>query len=69
MWGELVQEKNGNLLRVVMEKAKEKVGYEPTAEQVLTFLKNLSVPPVKQKPVTKKGTKKLQQAKKKLSSP
>ena len=69
VWGELVQEKNGNLLRVVMEKAKEKVGYEPTAEQVLTFLKNLSVPPVKQKPVTKKGTKKLQQAKKKLSSP
>ncbi|MDE0089393.1 MAG: type I restriction endonuclease [Candidatus Poribacteria bacterium] len=41
VWGELVQEKNENLLQVVMEKAKEKVGYEPKEELVLTFLKSL----------------------------
>ncbi len=41
VWGELVQEKNGNLLRVVMEKAKEKVGYEPKEDLVLAFLKSL----------------------------
>ncbi len=41
VWSELVQEQNETLLRVVMEKAKEKVGHEPTEKQVLTFLKNL----------------------------
>ena len=41
VWGELVQEKNENLLRAVMEKAKEKVGYEPKEDLVLAFLKSL----------------------------
>ena len=43
VWSELVLEKHEYLLLAVMEKAKEKVGHEPTEEQVLTFLKNLSV--------------------------
>ena len=47
VWGELMQEKNENLLRAVMEKAKEKVGHVPSEEQVLMFLKNLSVSSVK----------------------
>ena len=41
IWGELVQEKNEYLLDIVIEKAKEKVGHEPTEEQVVTFLKSL----------------------------
>ena len=41
VWGELVQEKNENLLQVVMDKAKEKVGHEPTEDLVLAFLKSL----------------------------
>ena len=59
VWNELLQEKNDYLLLAMMDKAKEKVGRGPTEEQVLTFLKNLSVPPIKPKPITKKGTKKL----------
>ena len=47
VWNELVQEKHDYLLLAMMEKAKEKVGHVPSEEQVLTFLKNLSVPPVK----------------------
>ena len=41
VWSELVQEQNEYLLLAVMEKAKEKFGYEPTEKQVLTFLKSL----------------------------
>ena len=41
VWSELVEEKNEYLLLAVMEKAKNKVGYEPTEEQVLGFLKSL----------------------------
>ena len=41
VWNELVQEKNDYLLLAVMEKSKNKMGYEPTEEQVLDFLKNL----------------------------
>ncbi len=50
VWTELVQEENKDLLRAMVDKAKDKVGHEPTEEQVLTFLKNLSVPSVKPKP-------------------
>ena len=46
-----MQEKNENLLRVVMEKAKEKVGHEPTEKQVLTFLKNLGLETVSDRKV------------------
>lgn len=53
VWSELVQEKHAYLLLAVMDKAKEKVGHEPTEEQVLTFLKNLSVPSVKPSTVPK----------------
>ncbi len=53
VWSELVQEKNEYLLLAVMEKAKDKVGHEPTEEQVVTFLKNLSVPSVKPSTVPK----------------
>lgn len=49
-WTELVQEKNEYLLLAMMEKANDKVGREPTEEQVVSFLKNLSVPSVKPKP-------------------
>ena len=42
-WNELLQDKNEYLLLAVMEKAKSKVGYEPIEDQVLTFLKSLSV--------------------------
>ena len=45
VWSELVQEQNETLLRVVMEKAKEKVGHEPTEKQVLTFLKSFKGKP------------------------
>ena len=41
IWSELVQERNDYLLLAVMEKAKKKIGYEPTEEQVLNFLKSL----------------------------
>lgn len=41
VWNELVQEKNEDLLLVVMDAAKNKTGYEPTEEQVLSFLKSL----------------------------
>lgn len=41
VWIELVEEKNDYLLLAIMEKAKHKVGYEPTEEQVVDFLKNL----------------------------
>ena len=41
VWDELVQERNEYLLLAVMEKAKKKIGHEPTEEQVLDFLKNL----------------------------
>ena len=51
VWSELVQEQNETLLRVVMEKAKEKVGYEPTEKQVLTFLKNLGLETVSDRKV------------------
>ena len=72
VWGELLQEKNDNLLNIVKDKAKEKVGHEPTEEQVITFLKNLSVPSVKPtsvKPtsVTKIDHEKPKQDKKKLT--
>lgn len=40
-WSELVQEKNDYLLLAMMEKVKSKIGYEPTEEQVLNFLKSL----------------------------
>ena len=40
-WNELLQDKNEYLLLAVIEKAKSKVGYEPTEGQVLTFLKSL----------------------------
>ena len=65
VWSELVQEKNEYLLLAVMEKAKDKVGHEPTEEQVVTFLRNLSVPSVKSKSVPKVVLNKQSQGKKK----
>lgn len=41
VWNELVQEKNENLLLVMMDAVKNKIGHEPTEEQVLDFLKSL----------------------------
>ena len=41
VWNELVREKNEDLLLIVMDAAKNKIGYEPTEEQVLDFLKSL----------------------------
>ena len=41
VWNELVDEKNEDLILLVMDKVKNKVGYEPTEEQVLNFLKSL----------------------------
>ena len=41
VWNELVQKKNEDLLLIVMDAAKNKIGYEPTEEQVLDFLKSL----------------------------
>ena len=41
VWHELVQEKNEDLLLIVMDAAKNKIGYEPTEEQVLDFLESL----------------------------
>ena len=67
VWGELLQEKNENLLQVVMGKAKKKVGHEPTEEQVVTFLKNLSVTSVKPTSVTKIVQEKPEQDNKKLT--
>lgn len=43
VWNELVQEKNEDLLLIVMDAAKNKIGYEPTEEQVLGFLKSLEI--------------------------
>ena len=70
IWGELVQEKDKNLLHVVIEKAQEKVGHEPTAEQVLTFLKSLGsetvserqvvIPDIKSKPSSSRSKSKVQ---------
>lgn len=66
IWGELVQEKNENLLNVVMDKAREKVGHEPSEEQVVSFLNNLSVPSVKPTFVTNVVSKKPKQNNKKI---
>ena len=66
IWCELVQEKNEYLLHVVIEKAKDKVGHEPTEEQVVSFLKNLSVPSVKPASVPKIVHEKPKQDKKKI---
>ena len=41
VWDELVREKNEDLLLIVMDAAKNKIGYEPTEEQALDFLKSL----------------------------
>ena len=41
VWDELVQKKNEDLLLIVMDAAKNKIGYGPTEEQVLDFLKSL----------------------------
>ena len=43
-WEELLHDKNEYLLLAMIEKAKDKVGHEPTEEQVLAFLKSLAVP-------------------------
>ena len=67
VWTELVQEENEDLLRVMVNKAIEKVGHEPTEEQVVSFLKNLSVPSVKPTSVPKIVHEKPQQDKKKLT--
>ncbi len=67
VWTELVQEENEELLRVLVNKAIEKVGHEPTEEQVVSFLKNLSVPSVKPTSVPKAIPEKLQQDKKKFT--
>ena len=67
VWIELVQQEDRDLLRAVMDKAKEKVGYEPAEEQVITFLKNLSVPSVKSPSVPKIDTEKLKQEQEKLT--
>jgi hypothetical protein len=67
VWSELVQEKNEFLLLAIMEKAKEKLGYGPTEKQVLTFLKNLSIPFVKPTSVPKIVHERPQQDKKKLT--
>lgn len=69
-WNELLQDKNEDLLLAVMEKAKSKVGYVPTEEQVLTFLKSLEkktesdrieIPPQPEPNQTPSNTKKPQQ--------
>ncbi len=67
VWTELVQEENEDLLRVMVSKAIEKVGHEPTEEQVVSFLKNLSVPSVKPASVPKIVHEKPKQDKKKLT--
>ena len=41
VWSGLVQEKNEDLLLIVMDAAKNKIGYEPTEEQILDFLEGL----------------------------
>ncbi len=41
VWNELVQERNEDLLLVMMDATKNKIGYEPTEKQVLNFLKSL----------------------------
>lgn len=45
VWGELVNEKNEDLILAMMDKAKNKIGYELTEEQVLNFLRKLSIEP------------------------
>ncbi len=67
VWSELIHEKNENLLQIVMEKAREKVGHEPTEEQVVSFLKNLSVPSVELTSVPIIVHEKPKQDKKKLT--
>ena len=74
VWTELVQDKNKDLLRAMMEKAKDKVGHEPTEEQVVSFLKNLTVPTAKPTSTfnivpdrPKQDKKKLKKGKKELS--
>lgn len=41
VWNELVQEKNEDLILAMMDAAKNKIGHEPTENQVLGFLKSL----------------------------
>ena len=41
VWSALVHEKNEYLILAFMEKAREKIGHEPTDEQVLNFLTSL----------------------------
>lgn len=67
VWTELLQERNEYLLLAMIDKAKEKVGHEPTEEQILTFLKNLSVPSIKSPSVSKIVPKQPIQEKKKLT--
>ncbi len=67
IWGELVQEKNEYLLLAMMDKARDKVGHEPTEEQIVSFLKNLSVPSVKPTSVPKIVHEKPKQDKKKFT--
>ena len=66
VWTELVQDKNRDLLRAMMKKTKDKVGHEPTEEQVVSFLKNLSVPSIKSPSVPKIVHEKPKQDKKKI---
>ena len=40
-WGELVEEADESLIKVVVEKVESLYGYKPTGEQVLNFLKSL----------------------------
>ncbi len=67
VWTELVQDKNKDLFQSIMDKAIEKVGHKPTEEQVLNFLKNLSVPSVKPRTVPKIVSEQPQEEKKKLT--
>lgn len=67
VWTELVQDKNRDMLRAMMKKTKDKVGHEPTEEQVISFLKNLSVPSVKPASVPKIVHEIPQQDKKKFT--
>ncbi|MDD9972351.1 MAG: type I restriction enzyme HsdR N-terminal domain-containing protein, partial [Candidatus Poribacteria bacterium] len=58
VWNELVRDKNEDLLLIVMDAGKNKIGYEPTEEQVLDFLKSLKQkkeikPPPKRKHLTR----------------
>ena len=66
VWTELVQEENEDLLRVMVNKAIEKVGHKPTEEQVVSFLKKLPVPSVKPASVHKIDPEQPKQDKKKV---